>query len=221
MDTLSLKDVKYEYRNKYQTTHALAGINYTFMRGRFYAIVGKSGSGKTTLLSMIAGLDNPTSGEVMVGETCVAGADRDKLRLEHISVIYQSLNLFPLLTVIENVMFPLEYKKIPRTEARRVAASKLRSVGIGEKMYKRLPSMISGGEKQRVAIARALANNTEFILADEPTGNLDSENSKNIILLLRKLAGDENVCVIAVTHDPEVAAVADVILKINDGVLVT
>ena len=220
METLSLNDVKYEYRNRYQTTHALAGVNYRFERGRFYAIVGKSGSGKTTLLSLLAGLDNPTSGEVLVGETCIAGTDRDRLRLEHISVIYQSLNLFPLLTVIENVMFPLEYKKTPKAEARKVAVEKLRSVGIGEKMFKRLPSMISGGEKQRVAIARALANSTEFILADEPTGNLDSENSRNIILLLRRLAGEENVCVIAVTHDPEVAAVADVVLKINDGVLV-
>ena len=219
MEILSLKDVKYEYKSKYQTVHALKGISCVFERGKFYAVVGKSGSGKTTLLSMIAGLDNPASGEVLIGETSVAKTDRDKYRLDHISVIYQSLNLFPLLTAIENVMFPLEYKKIPKDEARKTAAEKLASVGISEDMYMRLPSMLSGGEKQRVAIARALANKTEVILADEPTGNLDSENSKNIVELLKNLARIENVCVIAVTHDPDVASEADVVLRINDGLL--
>jgi len=220
MDTLTLKDVTYEYRSKYQTVHALAGVSCLFQRGRFYAVVGTSGSGKTTLLSMIAGLDNPTSGEVLIGDTRVAGIDRDRFRLEHVSVIYQSLNLFPLMTVLENVVFPLDYKKIPRDEARRTAAEKLLSVGIGDDMHWRLPSMLSGGQKQRVAIARALANQTEFILADEPTGNLDSENSRNIVLLLKELARTENVCVIAVTHDPDVASQADEVLRISDGLLV-
>ena len=220
METLVLNDVKYEYRNKYQTVHALAGVSYEFRRGRFYAVMGKSGSGKTTLLSMLAGLDNPTDGDVMIDDIAVRSIDRDKYRLRHISVIYQSLNLFPLLTALENVMFPLEYKKTPKAEARRIAVEKLLSVGIDESMFRRLPSMLSGGEQQRVAIARALANKTECILADEPTGNLDSENSVKIVKLLKDLAKNENLCVIVVTHDPSVSAEADVVLRISDGVFV-
>ena len=219
MEKISLNDVKYQYKNKYQTVHALNGANYQFTRGTFYAVMGKSGSGKTTLLSMIAGLDNPSSGAVLIDETDIAKIDKNDYRLQYVSVIYQTLNLFPLLTVMENVLFPLEYKKMPKKEAWEVAAKALESVGIDETKYKRRPSMLSGGERQRVAIARALANQTEFILADEPTGNLDTENSKNIVLLLKNLAKRENVCVIAVTHDPAVAAEADVVLRIRDGVI--
>ena len=219
METIAMTDVKYEYRNKYQTVHALAGVTYAFERGKFYAVVGKSGSGKTTLLSMLAGLDNPTSGEVMIGDVAVRGIDRDKYRLNHISVIYQSLNLFPLLTAIENVMFPLEYKRMAKSKARKIAVEKLLSVGIDESMHKRLPSMLSGGEQQRVAIARALANKTEVILADEPTGNLDTENSANIVQLLKNLAKDEDICVIVVTHDTAVSEQADVVLRIRDGAI--
>jgi len=221
MDILSLTDVKYEYRNKYQTVHALAGVSCEFKRGLFYAVMGKSGSGKTTMLSMLAGLDNPTSGGVMFGGFPVRDMDRDKYRLDHISVIYQSLNLFPLLTAIENVMFPLEYKNVPKQEVKRVAVEKLMCVGIDESMHRRLPSMLSGGEQQRVAIARALANKTEFILADEPTGNLDTENSLLIVNLLKELAEKENVCVVVVTHDPAVSAEADVVLRISDGLLLS
>jgi len=218
MNTLTLEDVKYEYRNKYQTVHALAGVSCVFERGTFYAVAGKSGSGKTTMLSMLAGLDSPTSGRVLIGETDVADVDRDRYRLEHVSVIYQNLNLFPLLTALENVMFPLEYKKIKKSEAKKIASEKLMSVGIDESMYRRLPSMLSGGEQQRVAIARSLANKTGFILADEPTGNLDTENSGKIVLLLKELAKKENICAIVVTHDPAVAAEADVLMRIKDGV---
>ena len=219
MATLKLDDIKYEYRSKYQTVQALKGISYEFERGTFYAVIGKSGSGKTTMLSMIAGLDNPTSGRVFIGETDIAKADRDKYRLNHCSVIYQSLNLFPLLSALENVMFPLEYKKIPKAEARRIAEEKLTSVGIDKSMYRRLPSMLSGGEQQRVAIARALANQTEYILADEPTGNLDTENSANIVKLLKELVRLEDVCVIVVTHDMSVADEADVVVQLSDGII--
>jgi putative ABC transport system ATP-binding protein len=219
MNTLSLHDVKYEYRTKYQTVHALAGVSCVFERGRFYAVVGASGSGKTTMLSMMAGLDNPTSGKVVIGETDVAGIDRDRYRLEHVSVIYQNLNLFPLLSVIENVMFPLEYRKISKAEARKTAVEKLQSVGIDDMKHHRLPSMLSGGEQQRVAIARSLANKTGFLLADEPTGNLDTDNSEKIVLLLKELAQKEKICAVVVTHDPAVAQEADVVLRIKDGVI--
>jgi len=146
--------------------------------------------------------------------------NRDKFRLEHVSVIYQSLNLFPLLTAIENVMFPLEYKGISKSKAKKIAVDKLESVGIDKTKHRRLPSMLSGGEQQRVAIARALASKSEVILADEPTGNLDSENSLNIVQLLKDLAVSENVCVIVVTHDPAVAERADAVVKLSDGKIV-
>ena len=217
MDTMKLKDVRYTYRNKNQSVRALDGVSYEFERGKFYAVVGKSGSGKTTMLSVLAGLDIPTEGVVAFGETDTRDIDRDKFRLDHVSIIYQSLNLLPLLTAFENVTFPLIYKGIPKGEASRIAAGKLESVGIDSAMYRRLPSMLSGGEQQRVAIARALAAKTEIILADEPTGNLDTENSMIIVELLKTMAARENVCVIVVTHDMAVAEHADVVLRISDG----
>ena len=217
MGTMSLKDVRYTYKNKYQTVHALDGVSFEFRPGKFYAVVGRSGSGKTTLLSVMAGLDIPTSGVVAFGERDTKGIDRDQFRLDHVSIIYQSLNLLPLLTALENVTFPLEYRGISKEEAQKTAAAKLESVGIDSAMFRRLPSMLSGGEQQRVAIARGLAAKTEVILADEPTGNLDSENSMNIVQLLKDLAASENVCVIVVTHDAAVAERADVVLKISDG----
>lgn len=217
MSTLELKDVKYTYKGKYQTVDALRGVDYSFESGKFYAVMGKSGSGKTTLLSVMAGLDIPTDGEIFLEGENIANTDRDLLRLKHIAVVYQSLNLFPLMTVLENVMFPLEYAGTHKDDARAIAEEKLLGVGIESDMFKRLPSMLSGGEQQRVAIARALAGKAKIILADEPTGNLDSENSLNIIKLLRDLTVSEDVCVIVVTHDPVVAENADVVLNIKDG----
>jgi len=217
MDTLALNDISYTYKSRYQTVNALDNVSYTFEPGKFYAVIGRSGSGKTTLLSVIAGLDLPKSGSVTFGEKDTKKMDRDRLRLEHVSVIYQSLNLFPLLTAIENVTFPLEYRGMSRKKAKELAIEKLESVGIDKTKHRRRPSMLSGGEQQRVAIARALAAKTEIILADEPTGNLDSENSANIVELLKNLANSENVCVIVVTHDPEVAECADVVIELHDG----
>ena len=221
MEIMKVEDVRYTYQNKYQTVHALDGVSYKFEPGKFYAVVGRSGSGKTTLLSVMAGLDIPTSGMVAFGETDTKGIDRDKFRLEHVSVIYQSLNLFPLLTAIENVTFPLEYRGVSKTEAKTIAAEKLESVGIGAEKHRRLPSMLSGGEQQRVAIARALASKTEMIFADEPTGNLDTDNSMKIVQLLKDLAVSENVCVIVVTHDLAVAERADVVIRLSDGKIVS
>jgi len=214
---MRLVDVAYTYKTKHQSVRALDGVSFEFERGKFYAIVGKSGSGKTTMLSVMAGLDIPTDGIVAFGDTDTTQIDRDKFRLEHVSIIYQSLNLFPLLTVMENVTFPLTYKGVPKDEAESIATEKLESVGIDNEKFRRLPSMLSGGEQQRVAIARALASKSEIVLADEPTGNLDSENSMNIVKLLKDLAASENVCVMVVTHDPAVAECADVVLRISDG----
>ena len=220
MTTLTATNVSYEYRNAFQTVKAVNGVSCEFMQGKVYAIVGASGSGKTTFLSLLAGLDIPTSGTITLGDKTTADMDRDTYRLEHVSVIYQNFNLFYHLTVLENAAYPLYVRKTPRKEADALAKEKLLQVGLKEDQFKRLPNMLSGGEQQRVAIARALASGSEIILADEPTGNLDSGNSRNIVEILQKLAHEENRCVIIVTHDPEVAAAADVVLRMQDGVLV-
>lgn len=219
MAELSLNNVKYTYKSKYQTVNALKGVSYEFQPGRFYALVGRSGSGKTTLLSLLAALDLPTEGKVLYRATSTAELDRDVYHRDAVAVIYQSYNLLPLLSVLENVAFPLELKKVPAQKAREIAEEKLRAVGLDETYFKRLPAMLSGGEQQRVAIARALASDAKIILADEPTGNLDTENSVVVIDLLQQLAHDEGYCVIVVTHDLSIADKADEVLKLKDGAL--
>jgi len=217
MNSLSAKDVFYEYRNSFQTVKAVNGISYDFEPGRVYAVVGVSGSGKTTFLSLLAGLDIPTEGKIEFDGNATSDIDRDNYRLNHVSVIYQNFNLFYHLTVLENAAYPLYVKKMPKAAAEELAKEKLLKVGISESQFRRLPNMLSGGEQQRVAIARALACGSEIILADEPTGNLDSKNSRNIVEILKNLAHDENRCVIIVTHDPSVAEAADIVLKMEDG----
>ena len=217
MGILDVKNVSYEYRNKYRTVKAVNGIDYSFDAGKFYAIVGASGCGKTTFLSLLAGLDIPTGGDVIYASGSTKSIDRDDLRRDDVAVIYQSFNLFPLLTVLENVMYPLSLHKTPKKEARQIAKEKLAAVGLTPEFHKRFPSMLSGGEQQRVAIARSLAAGGSVILADEPTGNLDAENSRNIIDILKRLAHDENYCVIVVTHDSAVASCADEVIKLRDG----
>ena len=216
---LQAKNVHYIYQSKYQKVHAVKGIDFTFEPGRFYAIVGKSGCGKTTFLSMLAGLDLPTEGEVIYNGKSTAQRSRDDYRLHAVSLICQSYNLFPLLTVEENVMYPMLLRKAKN--AKQTAAEKLAAVGLDESYFKRLPAMLSGGEQQRVAIARALASDAKIILADEPTGNLDTENSDTVFSLLQRLAHEEGYCVIVVTHDLAIADKADEVLKLKDGMLDT
>ena len=220
MITLTANEVVYEYRNAYQTVRAVNGVSCDFRQGLVYAIVGASGSGKTTLLSLLAGLDVPTSGNIALDGRCTSHMDRDSYRLNHVSVIYQNFNLFAHLTVLENTAYPLYVRKLPRKEADALAKKKLMQVGLTEGQFRRLPNMLSGGEQQRVAIARALASGNEIILADEPTGNLDTENSRKIVEALQRLAHQEQRCVIIVTHDPAVAEAADVVLRMQDGKLV-
>lgn len=220
MSILTATDVIYEYRNAYQTVRAVNGVSCEFEQGLVYAIVGSSGSGKTTFLSLLAGLDVPTSGTIALDGQSTAELDRDEYRLNHVSVIYQNFNLFQHLTVLENAAYPLYVRKVSGKEADAVAREKLLQVGLKEDQFKRLPNMLSGGEQQRVAIARALASGSEIILADEPTGNLDSTNSQNIVEILHRLAHENDRCVIIVTHDPAVAEAADVVLNMKDGVLV-
>ena len=212
-------NVTYIYQTKYQKTKALSEVNCSFERGKMYAITGKSGSGKSTFLSLLAGLDVPTEGMLTVEGEDMRKMNRDAYRLNRASVIYQAFHLFPLLTVMENVMFPMELQHIPSKVAKAKAREYLDKVGLPETLYKKSPGMISGGEQQRVAIARAVAAGGEILLADEPTGNLDSQNEKVIVELLCKLAHEDNYAVIVVTHNDAVAAAADVVYGMTDGVL--
>lgn len=217
MSILELKNVSYTYRNRYQSVTAVDGVNFSFEPGRVYAIVGKSGSGKTTLLSMLSGLDLPTEGEVLYNGVSTGKMNRDRYRREDVAVIYQNFNLFPLMTVRENIMYPVRLQGHSRKEARAKASEMLEKVGLTEQQARRFPSMLSGGEQQRVAIARALASNSRVILADEPTGNLDVGNSRNIAQILCNLAHSMDYCVIIVTHDLAVASLADVQVRMVDG----
>ena len=214
---ISLKNVSYSYKGKFQTVKAVDGVSYEFEPGKCYAIIGKSGSGKTTLLSLMAGLDLPTEGEIIVDGKSTKEWDRNQMRRDAVSVIYQNYNLFPLLTVQENIQYPLDLKKMPKKKSVALAREVRERVGLPATYDKRLPSHLSGGEQQRVAIARTLAQGCKIILADEPTGNLDSTNTRNIVEILRSLAHDDGCTVIIVTHDPAVAEQADTVLQMKDG----
>ena len=214
---ISLKNVSYSYKGKFQTVKAVDGVSYEFEPGKCYAIIGKSGSGKTTLLSLMAGLDLPTEGEIIVDGKSTKDWDRNQMRRDAVSVIYQNYNLFPLLTVQENIQYPLDLKKMPKKESTLLAREVRERVELSASYDKRLPSQLSGGEQQRVAIARTLAQGCKIILADEPTGNLDSTNTRNIVEILRSLAHDDGCTVIIVTHDPAVAEQADTVLQMKDG----
>ena len=220
MKCLQANDVVYAYQNKYQTVRALNGVSADFILGKMYAIIGASGSGKTTFLSLLAGLDVPSAGSITWNGESTTRIDRDNYRLEYVSVIYQNFNLFFHLPVLENAAYPLYVRKMAKREADILAREKLLSVGLKDEQFRRFPNMLSGGEQQRVAIARALAAGSEIILADEPTGNLDSENSRKIVEILQQSAHAEGRCVIIVTHDPAVAQAADVILHMQDGKLI-
>lgn len=216
---LEVKDVGYIYQSKYQSIEALKKVNCLFEAGKFYAVTGPSGSGKSTLLSLLAGLDLPTSGEILVEGCAMTAMDRDKYRRETASVVYQSFNLFPLLTALENVMYPMELLHAKKSEATEKAKQLIDDVGLGEKTYRQFPIMMSGGEQQRVSIARALAAGGKIILADEPTGNLDSANEENVVKILKKLAHEKGYLVIVITHNPGVCGEADVVFRMKDGEL--
>lgn len=218
---LEVKDVGYVYQGKYQSIEALRHVNCQFEAGKFYAVTGPSGSGKSTLLSLLAGLDLPTSGEILVEGQSIAAMDRDKYRRETASVVYQSFNLFPLLTSLENVMYPMELLQVKKATAAETAKRLIGEVGLGEKTYRQFPIMMSGGEQQRVSIARALAAGGKIILADEPTGNLDSVNEENVVKILKNLAHDKGYLVIVISHNPNVCLEADAVYQMRDGELRT
>ena len=215
--SISLKNVSYSYRGKYQTVRAVNDVSYDFEPGKCYAIIGKSGSGKTTLLSLMAGLDLPTEGEIIIDGKSTKNWNRNRLRRDAVSVIYQNYNLLPLLTVQENIRYPLDLKRMSKKKAVALATQVRERVELSANYDNRLPAHLSGGEQQRVAIARTLAQGCKIILADEPTGNLDSTNTENIVKILCSLAHDDGCTVIIVTHDPAVAEQADAVLQMKDG----
>ncbi len=214
-----LKVENVSYRYKTGDRMVLNNVTCEFEAGQVTAVVGPSGSGKTTLLSILAGLDRPGSGSVTLNGQDLADKDLDQYRREDVSVIFQAFQLFPLLTVMENVCYPMELIGTAQNKAKPRAGELLNKVGIGEEKWKRYPANLSGGEQQRVAIARSMASGARVLLADEPTGNLDGENSRNVVELLSKLAHEDGYCVIIVTHDPAVADASDAVYRMADGAL--
>lgn len=217
MSIIQVDGVNYNYQTKYQKIEAVKQVSCSFEEKTLYALTGESGSGKSTFLSLLAGLDLPTSGKIYVKGKDISTINRDDYRLNTASVVYQAFHLFPLLTALENVMFPMEFQRIPRGEAQEQAKQFLEKVGLGEKIYTQFPQMMSGGEQQRVAIARAMASGGKILLADEPTGNLDTENEKNIVAILKRLAHEGGYTVIVVTHNNHVAEEADKVFTMCDG----
>lgn len=220
MQIIQAEKVGYIYQTRYQKIEALKNVTCSFETGKMYAIVGESGSGKSTFLSLLAGLDTPSSGTLYIEGRDICTINRDHYRKNKAAVVYQAFHLFPLLTALENVVFPMTLKGMPLKQARIRAKELIKKVGLEEKIEKQFPKMMSGGEQQRVAVARAMASEGGILLADEPTGNLDTKNEENIVNMLKELAHEEQYAVIVVTHNPKVAKKADIILQMLDGSLV-
>jgi putative ABC transport system ATP-binding protein len=218
---IELKNVHKVYPMGEVSVPALRGINLTIHPGEFVAIMGPSGSGKSTLMQLLGCLDLPSDGVVQLDGKDITTLDEDTLaqiRGKKVGFVFQTFNLIPTLTAQENVELPLFFQGVPREKRRARTAELLRKVGLDGRLHHK-PAQLSGGERQRVAIARALANDPEIILADEPTGNLDSESGKAILELLAQLHR-EGKTIILVTHNPEAAAYAQRIVRIRDGRLV-
>ena len=220
MTLLETKAVDYYYQDGDQRRYILKETSVSFEKGRFYAILGQSGSGQTTFLSLISALDSPKSGQVLYEGADIEKIGHENYRRDDISIIFQSYNLIPYLSAVENVLVPMAITKnqLPDNQ-REVAYNLLDYIGITKEKADRLVNQLSGGEQQRVAIARALATNVDIILADEPTGNLDEEMEQEIIDIFKELAHVHNKCVIVVTHANEIAQQADEVLYLRKGVL--
>lgn len=212
MPFVLLKNITKEY----ETAHALRGVDMEVERGGWVSIVGPSGSGKTTLLNIIGGLDSPSSGSVLIDGKDIGGLSEDAIaifRREVIGFVFQQSHLIPYLTAVENVMLAQYFHSLSDEKE---ATEALKRVGLGHRLNHR-PSQLSGGEQQRVCIARALINSPKLLLADEPTGNLDRENTKMMLELLKKLHSEEHFTIILITHDPFVSGWAQRVLTMEDG----
>jgi putative ABC transport system ATP-binding protein len=217
---IQLKNISKEYVNGDVITPVLHNINLLIERGEFVALMGPSGSGKSTLMHILGFLDQPTTGKYVFNGENVAEADAHALakrRLKDVGFVFQAFHLLPHATVLENVMLPLVYQGVSNGERKRVAMKALEAVGLGDRAS-HLPNHISGGQRQRVAIARALVNDPSVIFADEPTGNLDSKSSEQVMEILEKLHKDGRT-IVMVTHEHDVAEHAKRILQMKDGVI--
>lgn len=219
---LELKNVTRTYTMGDQEIHALDNVDLTVTDGEFVAVVGPSGSGKSTLLHVVGGLDTPTNGQVIVDDQDL-GQARDRelatFRNRRVGFVFQTFNLQPIYTALENVALPLVFAKVPLKERREKARAALEAVSLAERLDHK-PGQMSGGERQRVSIARALVTTPAYILADEPTGNLDTITSREIVTLLDQLHQERGLTVLMVTHDPEMAALAGRQIALRDGRIV-
>lgn len=216
---IELQNIKKIYKMDGVETHALRGVNLKIKKNEFVAIMGPSGSGKSTLLHMVGALDKPTSGKIIldgVDISTLKESDLARLRGKKIGFVFQFFNLHPTLTALENVELPMMIAEVDKVKRRKKTLELLKSVGL-EKRADHLPSQLSGGEHQRVAIARALANDPEIILADEPTGNLDTKTEAEIMKFLMKLQKERQMTVAVITHEREIAQYAGRIIHLIDG----
>jgi putative ABC transport system ATP-binding protein len=222
-DMVAVEDVTRTYGSGRTATRALRGVSFTVPAGQLVALRGRSGSGKTTLLNIVGGLDVPDEGLVRVGEhevTAMTDAERLRLRRTSVAFVFQSFGLIPILSAAENVGVPLRIAGVPAKEREERVRLMLEIVGLGEHTRQR-PGELSGGQQQRVAIARALAVSPQLLLADEPTGQLDSETGKQIMRLLHAVVESEGVTALVATHDPNLIGIADSVLELEDGAIKT
>ncbi len=218
---LQTKNLKKYYGKGETQVHALDGVNLEIEAGKFVAIIGTSGSGKSTLLNMLGGLDTPTSGTVTIGNTELSGLKEEQLtvfRRRRIGFIFQNYNLIPTLNVWENIVFPIAMDG--QKPDKKFIEEIVGLLGLEQKIYS-MPNNLSGGQQQRVAIARALASKPDIVLADEPTGNLDSRTSDNVIHLLQMTSQKFQQTIIIITHNPEIAQLTDQTIRIEDGRIVS
>ncbi len=223
MQVIEIKDLYKTYHDTEVEVKAVNGVTLSFKEGEFSAIVGPSGSGKTTLLNVIGGLDAPTSGSVIIDGTDISTLSSRQMidfRLHNIGFVFQAYNLIPVLTAKENAEFIMQLQKKSKTEREQRIAELFKAIGIdGKENIK--PSRLSGGQQQRVAVARALASKPKFILADEPTANLDSKSTENLLDIMRKLNEEENITFIFSTHDQRVIDRAKRIILLEDGKVIS
>jgi putative ABC transport system ATP-binding protein len=219
---IEVTDVWRSFGSGTTAVHALRGVSFSARRGELTALRGRSGSGKTTLLNLVGGLDAPTSGRIMLDGADLAGLDeagRLAMRRERIGFVFQSFGLIPILSAAENVGVPMRLRKVPTAQREERVATLLALVGLAEHADQR-PTELSGGQQQRVAIARALANEPALIIADEPTGQLDSETGRSVMELLRAVVRSEGVTALVATHDPQLMELADQVVELRDGHIV-
>jgi len=223
MSIIEIKGLHKVYDGKSLPVYAVNGIDLRIEAGEFTAIVGPSGSGKTTLLNIVGGLDEPTEGEVFIDGvkiTGLSGKEKTDFRMKNIGFVFQAYNLIPVFTAKENVEFILHLQGKPKAEREKRTKELLEAVGLGDRMESR-PNKLSGGQQQRVAVARALASKPKFILADEPTANLDSKSTDNLLEIMEKLNREENITFLFSTHDQRVVSKARRVITIQDGVVVS